>query len=177
MFLQPNKTWRWQYDDEHQSLSLIINNNMRFVSAVTGRKINQDGITASEFSCLHSQLYYQYLESLDEFDWPAPIKVQAALNALAIVEYHQPLIPQSWFFAHQGEMQECVQGEVLTLETERGDALFMAVEVEATTVLCMALEPGIFLNDYKTLNQFDAIKVMRDRIKPYSVPQALAQVG
>jgi cell division protein ZapC len=177
MYLQPNSNWQWKFDEERQMMTLLIDPDMLFVSGLEARKMSPIGFEASSFSCQHTQAYYHYLESLEPFAWPDPIKVQLALNALAACEFHKPLMPQSWFFAHQGEMQECHKGEILMLETERGDAYFMVVEVETTSALCMAIETNTYLTSTKYLPQFGIVKVMRDRLKPLPVAQTFAQTA
>ncbi|MFM2481204.1 cell division protein ZapC domain-containing protein [Celerinatantimonas sp. YJH-8] len=164
MLLQPNKEWRWLFESSRQRMTLLLGRDLQFITELEGHKMNIAGHSAQEFTCEQTRRYYQLVERLQVFDWPIPVKVQVVLNALTMAEYHKPVMPQSWFFEQGSEMQPCEVGDIIAMKTHYGHADFMVLEVEATTALCMALDPETPLSSTKTLNRFGVIKVMRDRI-------------
>ncbi|MFM2484068.1 cell division protein ZapC domain-containing protein [Celerinatantimonas yamalensis] len=175
MLLHPNKTWRWFYDPTLQRMTLLLGEQMQFVSELDGRKMSLAAQRAGEFTCDQTQRYLQLLDVLQGFNWPDPIKVQTALNALALAEYHKPVMPQSWFFEQGSQMQPCEFAEVVSLKTQCGLARFIVLDVEPTTALCMCLEKELVLGAAKTMHCFEVIKVMRDRLVEDEPPKVFAQ--
>lgn len=179
MLLHPNKEWRWFFDPSQQRMMLLLGRDLQFVTELEGRKMNTAGYSAQEFTCEQTQRYYQLIEQLQVYDWPTPVKVQIALNALALAEYHKPMMPQSWFFEQGNEMQPCEVGDIIAMKSHYGYADFLVLEVEPTTALCMALDRETQLSSTKTLNRFGVIKVMRDRIidQRSLIPHQYAHAG
>lgn len=172
MLLHPNKNWHWLFDSKLQRMTLLLGEQMQFVSELEGRKMSPAASQAGEFTCEQTQYYLYLLEVLEDTNWPDPIKVQTALNALTMKYFHKPMMPQSWFFTQGSEMQPCQFGELIQLKTQKSLAWFMVLEAEPTSALCMCLDKELWLSGAKSMSQFDVIKVMRDRIiEPESVKQ------
>ncbi|MEE1673112.1 cell division protein ZapC [Agarivorans aestuarii] len=183
MLIQPNKQWHWVFDTDKGVMTLELGENMLFVSKLCKKRCVQHAQEDSPFTTEHTQLYYQFLEQLEPFNWSDPIKVQICLNAVASAQFLKPLMPQSWFF----NTSACIQqeplqvGELAVLQTESGQARCVIVEVSEQSYTLMAIEGGLKLDERKSLSQFEAIKVMQDRVIPLSMllhnPNGLAQTG
>ncbi|CAG9001313.1 MAG: Cell division protein ZapC [Candidatus Celerinatantimonas neptuna] len=164
MLLQPNKHWHWFFDTEQQRMTLLLGEEMQFISELASRKMSHAAWDAQEFTCSQTQNYYHLLDSLEKIDWPDPIKVQIALNALTFAEFHSPIMPQSWFFERFSESNPCHFAELILLKTKDKNVQFIVLEATPETTLCMCLENKIKLTSAKIMNRFDIIKVMNDRI-------------
>lgn len=164
MLLQPNKSWQWYFDPTIQRMTLLLSDEMQFVSELEGRKMSPAAQRAEQFTCEQTHRYNRILESLAGYDWPDPIKVQMALNALTFADYHKPMMPQSWFFEQGREMQPCEFGEIIYLQAPQQLGRFIVLDVQPTTALCMSIDSEITLSATKTLCRFGVIKVMKDRI-------------
>ncbi|WP_220721231.1 cell division protein ZapC domain-containing protein [Agarivorans litoreus] len=170
MLIQPNKQWHWVFDTNKGVMTLELGENMLFVSKLCKKRCVQHAQEDGPFTTEHTQLYYQFLEQLEPFNWSDPIKVQICLNAVASAQFLKPLMPQSWFFnstasTHQNLLQV---GELAVLQTENAQARCVVVEVSEQTYTLMTIEGGLVLDERKSLSQFEAIKVMQDRVVPLS---------
>ena len=170
MLIQPNKQWHWVFDTSKGVMTLELGENMLFVSKLCKKRCVLHAQEDGPFTAEHTQLYYQFLEQLEPFNWSDPIKVQICLNAVASAQFLKPLMPQSWFFNTSTSIcQEPLKiGELAVLQTDSGQARCMIVERSDKSYTLMAIEGGLMLDERKSLNQFEAIKVMHDRVTPLS---------
>lgn len=168
MLLQPDKYWHWFFDPKQQRMTLLLGEQMQFVSELASRKMSHAAWNAQEFTCTQTQNYYHFLDALENVEWPDPVKVQIALNALTFSEFHRPIMPQSWFFERFSEFQSCQFAELVLLKTKYKNVRFIVLEASSETALCMCLEDEVELTSAKVMNRFEIIKVMNDRIIKYS---------
>ncbi|WP_411991256.1 cell division protein ZapC domain-containing protein [Agarivorans sp. DSG3-1] len=170
MLIQPNKQWHWVFDSNKGVMTLELGPNMLFVSKLCKKRCVQHAQEDSPFTAEHTQLYYQFLEQLESFNWSDPIKVQICLNAVASAQFLKPLMPQSWFFKSIATSSQNLLelGSLAVLQTEHSQTRCVVVEVSEQTYTLMAIEAGMVLDERKTLNQFEAIKVMQDRVASLS---------
>ncbi|UPW16783.1 cell division protein ZapC [Agarivorans sp. TSD2052] len=147
-------------------MTLELGPEMLFVSKLCKKRCVQHAQEDSPFTAEHTQLYYQFLEQLDSCNWSDPIKVQICLNAVASAQFLKPLMPQSWFFKSVATNlhTQLALGELAVLQTEQSQTRCVVVEVSEQTYTLMTIEAGMVLDERKTLNQFEAIKVMQDRV-------------
>ncbi|WP_427980787.1 cell division protein ZapC domain-containing protein [Agarivorans sp.] len=168
MLIQPNKHWHWIFDNNKGVMTLELGKDMLFVSKLCKKRCVQHAQEDSPFTAEHTQLYYQFLEQLEAFSWSDPIKVQICLNAVASAQFLKPLMPQSWFFKSiaQAQQPQLELGELVVLQSEHSQARCVVVERSEQTYTLMTIEDGLVLDERKTLAQFEAIKVMQDRVIP-----------
>ncbi|WP_394131994.1 cell division protein ZapC [Shewanella maritima] len=167
MLLMPNKDWHWEFNAEHKTLSIALGSEMEFLTPYNAKLLIPDALQASEFSVEHAKFYMNMLEQLPKILTMSDAAiVQTALNATAAHFLLKPQMPKSWFFETS---EECVYSEVgklfqLTCNNQRVLALVVENSLQAATVLL--LSPSCQLSGSKSLNQFDTIKVMHDRLQP-----------
>lgn len=170
MLIQPNKQWHWMFDTNKGVMTLDLGPNMLFVSKLCKKRCVLHAQEDSPFTTEQTQLYYQFLEQLEEVNWSEAIKVQICLNALAAAQFLKPLMPQSWFFKSIGTVQQSdlQLGQLVVLQSDYAHSRCVIVERSEQSYTVMTIEAGLQLDPRKSLGQFEAIKVMHDRVMPLS---------
>ncbi|WP_026972578.1 MULTISPECIES: cell division protein ZapC domain-containing protein [Aliagarivorans] len=175
MLIHPNNQWHWLFDPDKSAMTLELGDELLFVSALTTQRCVPYAQGDQPFSTEHAELYYAFLEGLDSFEWPAPVKVHVVLNAVAMVLFHKPMMPQSWFFkpiAHQ-YFTKLTVGEVVVCQGQEGNGRFVLLESNEKSYTLMYIDKQLSLDGIKHLQQFDTIKVMHDRVLPLRTAQSL----
>lgn len=165
MILKPDDNWLWQFDIDASTLSLKLGDEFEFQPYLPVKKMVAIKQPDMAFSLDDTTIYYQLLEQLSDHDLPNAIKVHWILNAITAIRFHKPLMPQSWFYATQAQRYQPQQGELVELVGKAfHGAQYLVLEACEQTSLCMLIEREHFLSAQKTLQQFDVIKVMNDRV-------------
>lgn len=171
--LQPTNSWHWQYAESEDELRLDLDDTMAFSTAYSKKHLTQEIYRDTQFS-IEDAHYYQFictqLQSLGL--WGEAQMVQIAFNATAVQRFFKPTMPKSWYFKpnqiinfNQSKGHESLGvGKPCLLYTEENVGQFLLVECGETASLCMLLDESLELTDSKSLNQFDMIKVMNDRL-------------
>ncbi|OAN17932.1 cell division protein ZapC [Photobacterium jeanii] len=178
--LKPNNSWKWYFDQQHNSLMLDLGNEMVFRVAIPAKLLVTCALEDNTFTVDDASIYQTFKDRIDNLDLPRARKAELALNAVAASRFHKPMMPKSWFFKTQSHGYEPELGEVVTLETETGTSKFIVIENSGSASLCMMAElDTLALNSTKEMKYCDTIKVMNDRIPPFveELHQGLALVG
>ncbi len=165
MILKPDNNWIWLYDQEQQKLTLDLGADMLFLSHYSSKKLIPAGLESTAFSIDDAAAYYQVIDKLTvQQSRPKAVIVQLALNAVAAIRFHMPLMPQSWFFTPSPNEQEPFLGDEVILTSAHGVASYIVIESCEQISLCMLVERNHQLASRKCLSQFDVIKVMNNRL-------------
>ncbi|MDF2177525.1 cell division protein ZapC [Aliiglaciecola sp. CAU 1673] len=157
--LRPDSQWRWYFDQQQACLAMQLSDEMVFLSAYGAKQLGRQPMAFEDFDLEDHQNYSQAAFLLDdEVQFTAAFKTQAALNACALLRFHKPLMPKSWFF-QRGMAGSGVGVATLTSNLHAAQVLVLQ---EGESCLCMLLDESLPLDEGKSLKQFEAIKVMRD---------------
>ena len=179
--LQPTNLWQWQYAESGDELRLDLDATMAFSTAYRKKHLTQEIFRDSQFSVEDAHFYQlicMQFQSLNLYS-DAQI-VQIALNATAVKRFFKPTMPKSWYFKENqlmnfnqghiggyggaGNQVSLGVGKSCLLYTEDNVGQFLLVECGDSASLCMLLDESLALNESKSLNQFEIIKVMNDRL-------------
>lgn len=171
--LQPTNSWQWQYAESEDELRLDLDATMAFSTAYRKKHLTQEIFRDTQFS-IEDAHFYQFMctQLQDLGHWSHAQMVQIALNATAVQRFFKPTMPKSWYFkANQMiNFNPCKRlasfsvGRPCALYTEDNVGQFLLVECSDSASLCMLLDESLMLTESKSLNQFDMIKVMNDRL-------------
>jgi cell division protein ZapC len=167
--LQPTNHWQWQFCPDKKELSLDIDPTMAFTTAYKQKHLTNEVFNDTSFS-VDDAHYYQYISArLQEMAcWSAPKMVQMALNATAAFRFYKPTMPKSWFFktnevtVHFGQQSQASVTQLLY--TDFGYGQFLVIEQNESAAVCMLLDEALQLSETKSMEQFEIIKVMNDRL-------------
>ncbi|QUM80874.1 cell division protein ZapC [Moritella sp. 5] len=175
MLLEPSNKWYWQYDCASQFIVIQLSDGLAMSCHLDKRNMNSLCKGRINFCAEDSSYYYYFLESLKDLALSVPEKVQIALNGVTNLRFHKVKMPQSWFFEYNYSDDKFSTGDVITLSLRGDNVQFVILEADDRVSTCMLLESSVQLSDSKTLNQFDVIRVMNDRVKlQNTVEKALA---
>ncbi|MDP5147166.1 cell division protein ZapC [Shewanella sp. ULN5] len=167
MLLMPNKDWHWEFNTRYQQLSISLGSEMEFLTPYKTKLLIPDALGMTEFSVEHAKYYIRLLEILPKVLHISDAGVvQTALNATAAHFLLKPQMPKSWFFSASDECVFCSTGKLFQLNCNGVGVLVLVVEDSLQAATVMLLSKSCALSDTKTLNQFDTIKVMHNRLHP-----------
>ncbi|TCI03163.1 cell division protein ZapC [Corallincola luteus] len=169
MLMQPRQGWRWYFDESADRLCVALDDDMHFKTHFRRKQLCPVALQSQPFSTDDAKEYHQILEVLLAYKLlPQPLLVQCALNAVAAKRFLLPMMPKSWFFT-PGAAQLNVHNDLLVeLQCLSGAVgQFLVLETTEQACLCMLLDDSIALSDSKSMQMFDCIKVMNDRVVGY----------
>lgn len=115
-----------------------------------------------------AEFYQHALNTLSEtYNDPHPYLVQAALNATAAKRFLKPQMPKSWFFLPGSSRLTLQEGVLVQMQSTCDTGEFFILETSETTSVCMLFKGPLELNESKSMQAFDVIKVMNDRVTNY----------
>ncbi|MGF1726403.1 cell division protein ZapC [Photobacterium nomapromontoriensis] len=172
--LKPNNSWEWYYDQQNDALMLDLGDEMVFRVAIPTKHLVPCAFTKTDFTVDDATVYQTYLESLSGLALSAPRKAELALNAVTASRFHKPMMPKSWFFLEKRAGCNPESGDIVTLQTELGQANYLIIENSGCASLCMMadVEP-LALTSTKDMQFCDIIKVMNDRMEVFEQPQEM----
>ncbi|MCL1144144.1 cell division protein ZapC [Shewanella gaetbuli] len=167
MLLMPNKDWHWEFNSRYQQLSISLSSEMEFLTPYKTKQLIPDALTRAEFSVEHAKFYIRLLEMLPKVLHISDAGiVQTALNATAAHFLLKPQMPKSWFFEASDECVFSDTGKLFQINCNGKSALVLVVENSLQAATVMLLSQSCALTESKSLNQFDVIKVMHNRLHP-----------
>lgn len=178
--LKPNNSWTWYYDSKHDSLMLDLGDDMIFRVSIPPKHLITSAYDRTDFTVDDASVFQTFVESVAQLELPEPRKAELALNAVAASRFHKPMMPKSWFFHTQSEGCEPQEADIVTLETDAGQAKFLVIENSGCASLCMLAEASpLALTSTKEMAFCDTIKVMNDRMQAHVIEKTvnLALVG
>ncbi|MGL4755587.1 MAG: cell division protein ZapC [Aeromonadaceae bacterium] len=169
MILVPDDHWHWMYDEKMDRLLLDLSADMQFATAYRGKQLTDDVRHSAAFSLDDTSHYFHLLECIGELPFAEAERVQIVLNAVAAMRYAKPQMPQSWHLQEFNLLSRPpLLGEVVMLANSFGHADVLVIEPGEKASLCMLLCGELILSEDKTLHVHQLIKVMNNRIIPYS---------
>jgi cell division protein ZapC len=165
MLLEPSNKWYWQYDSISQFIVIQLSDGLAMSCHLDKRNMNNLCKGRVNFCADDSSYYYYFLEALKDLALSVPEKVQIALNAVTNLRFHKVRMPQSWFFEYNYSDNKFTTGDLVSLSLSDNAVQFVILEADNRVSTCMLLESSVQLSDSKTLNKFDVIRVMNDRVK------------
>lgn len=168
MILVPNDSWQWNYDEKTDSLVLDLSDRMQFTTAFRSKQLTSQAKCSRQFTLDDASHYYHLLECIGELPFSEAERVQIVLNAIAVIRFAKPQMPQSWYFREFNLLHEApLFGEVVTLVCESGHRDFLVIEPGDNASICLLLEGTMQLAEDKVLSAHSFIKVMNNRIIPF----------
>lgn len=167
MRIKPNKNWKWNFCQTKNRLTLDMGDDMIFVSAFEKRHLINDAFLGEFISVEQSEDFTQFVEKLEQqLPVPSDFIYQVALNCLVAKSFYKPLMPKSWFFNPAPVLSNALLANVVKLQSSIEERHYVVVESNLNASTLMLIEKSHDLNGVKSLNQFNLIKVMNDRLNP-----------
>ncbi|RLV60041.1 cell division protein ZapC [Parashewanella curva] len=169
MLFMPKRDWQWKYNDEHEVLSVLLGDEVEFLTPYSKKQLIPDALMDVKFDVTHAKFYLDLIDRLQRALKTSDAGlVQIVLNATAAHFMLQSQMPKSWFFKPSSTCVFSENGKVFTLRTEMNNEtlLVLAVDAGLQSTCVMVLSAECAVSDKKTLKQFDVIKVMNDRLSP-----------
>ena len=163
--LQPKTDWYWYCDKQHLMLSL--GQNLQFKTAYLSHRLLNAPTDKQWFSVEDSAHYSFLADHLQScrLNVSGAELTQILINAVAALVFHKPVALRSWYFAEQTHSGAIHQ--LASLENDKGKGDVLLLEQNANAATCMVISKSLTLDCDKQLNQFELIKVMKNRLVPF----------
>lgn len=163
--LKPNDTWTWYFEEQSSSLMLDLGQDMLFQTNLVRKLLVDCAFGQNEFTVDDASAFQTYKEQIQYLGLSEPRQAELTLYCVAAKRFHKPVQPKSWFFDHRGEGYQPIEGDIISLVNEYGEANFIVLEVGDSASLCISVSrDGFTLTSSKVLKFGDSIKVMHDRM-------------
>lgn len=169
--LQATKQWQWIACANKNRLLLDLNDDMQLCTPYKLRQLTDCVFENPRFSLEDAAFYEQVYNYLDGFDLYKPAQIcQIALNATAVKFHLKPVLAKSWFFEEYTGTQPSTEAIVkLTSKAQTGE--FLIVEHCPVASICLNLNETFKLDDNLSLEQFEVIRVLNNRVHPLLLEQ------
>ncbi|AWL11899.1 hypothetical protein HMF8227_01424 [Saliniradius amylolyticus] len=167
MMLQPDTSWLWYFDEEHQKLALKLTDDMVFVTPYANKRLTHlPAAKGDGFDLQDLESYTRYAHQLDAAlpEMTPPEKTQIAINACAVMRFFKLQAPKSWYFKRHRYAGH--HHQLATIHTEDGEARVFVLDEQEDVCNIMLLDEQFSLSSTKTLQQFDVLKVHLDCLLP-----------
>ncbi|ALU41787.1 cell division protein ZapC domain-containing protein [Pseudoalteromonas rubra] len=164
--LQASKEWRWIRCSHRNRLLVDLGEDLQLCTPFRLRQLTEDSLHSVDLSVDEAAFYRNVYDYLLGFKvWSEPQCCQIALNATAAKFHLLPVQAKSWFFnCYNGGQPLCEA--VVTLQSRCQSGEFLIVDHNQETSMCINLTQGFMLDENIELEQFQAIKVLNDRVHP-----------
>lgn len=165
--LQPNEQWIWELN-QAGVLTLDLGDDMLFQTPYKKRFLSEViQQQAMSFSVEDAAFYEGFMDALTDFaEWSQAKKVQLALNATAVMGFYKPVMPKSWFYQENPspDMSLLEMCSVVRLQTKYESANCLVINDTDNVVTTLLLDQSLQIDDQNDVQQFEVIKVMKNRI-------------
>mgnify|MGYP000058941807 CR=1 FL=1 len=169
--LQAKADWYWCFDEQSQTLRLNMTEFV-FVTACKAKKLIPDAKQTRPFSIEDNQSYCEFYNLVtQQIDVSEASAVQIALNALAQHHFILDEQPKSWYFLPQKNPRQDMFEQVVIIQSQFETGLFLVLEEGNDCVKVMLLSQHLQLTETKTMQQFEIVKVMNNRVASLSTHQ------
>lgn len=164
--LQASKQWKWIACPVRNRLLIDLDQDMQLCTPYKLRQLTDSVLADPNFSLADAAFYQQVYQYLDGFNvWKAAQLCQIALNATAAKFYLKPMLAKSWFFDPYTGSEPSVEA-VVKLQSRLQAGEFLIIEHCKDASLCISLAEHFQLDENLSLNQFEAIRVLNNRVHP-----------
>ncbi|WP_440055990.1 cell division protein ZapC domain-containing protein [Pseudoalteromonas sp. T1lg65] len=169
--MQASKEWQWIRCDKRNRLLVDLGEELQLCTPFRIRNLTEDSATNPNFSLSEAEFYQSVYTYLNHFGvWSEARCCQIALNATAAKFHLQPMQAKSWFFKPYVGNQHVTEA-VVQLNSKRDCGEFLIIEHDGQASLCLSLNDNFVLDEGIMLEQFQAIKVLNDRLAPLVINQ------
>jgi cell division protein ZapC len=163
--VQASKEWQWLRCYERNRLLIDLGDELQLCTPYRLYQLTGDSESNPNF-CIDDAEYYQnvffYLQNFKV--WTDAQCCQIALNATAAKFHLKPMLAKSWFFnEYTGNADRTEAIVALSSSVQTGE--FFIVECDLETSLCISLNETFKLDEHLTLEPFQAIRVLNNRIQ------------
>lgn len=159
--------WHWVYDPEHSKLHIELADGLVHTAPYKSSRLVPLHAMRAAFATEDAALFQSFYDALEQTGIvAAQTALEASLNYLIITRYGRPQMPQSWYFQTAQQVPDAIEvGQVVTLNSGLSEANCVVTACDGEFVECMVLAEAFSLSDIKTLQQYDVIKVMPNRLQ------------
>ena len=167
--LQASAQWNWYACPTNKCLMLDLGDEMEFCTPFKLRLLTDDVLENPHFSLRDADFYQQVSSYLASFElWNQAQICQIAINATAAKFYLKPVLAKSWFFkSYTGSVPSTEA--IILLQSKMVEGQFLIVDHTEQASLCLNLEKNYQLDENLSLQQFEVIRVLNDRIYPLNI--------
>lgn len=164
--LQASKQWQWIACPKQNRLLLDLDDNMQLRTPYKLRQLTDCVFSNPRFSLEDAAFYEQVYNYLDGFNLYKPAQIcQIALNATAVKFHLKPVLAKSWFFQEYIGNEPSVEA-IIKLASKVQIGEFLIVEHCPDASICINLSENFKLDDNLSLEQFEVIRVLNNRVHP-----------
>jgi cell division protein ZapC len=175
--LQPQSNWFWF--TENRQLMLSMGEQWQCTTAYGEKQIvdlpsvdissGNCGTKDSEkwFSLSDTQWYLTIANSLvaSGANFSEAQLTHILINATAALRFHKPISPKSWFF---DEVENYgVHNRLARINNILNSGVVLILSDEEPLATCMLISAHLHLTEVKHLEQFELIKVAKNRLEPF----------
>ena len=169
--LQASKQWKWLACAKNNRLLVDLDQDMQLCTPYKLRQLTDAVLQEPNFSLEDAAFYQQVYQYLETFSlWKPAELCQIALNATAVKFHLKPVLAKSWFFHEYHGSQPSVEA-VVKLCSQAQEGEFLIVDHSSEASVCINLSQHFQLDENLSLKQFEAIKVLNNRIHPVYIQQ------
>ena len=162
--LHPMSDWFWF--SENSQLMLSMGKEWQCTTAYGQHQIIDLPKSHQLFSLSDTECYMflaEHLNSSGQHFSDAQL-THILINATAAIMFHKPVTPKSWFL---DEIESFGFHHRLARVTNKFNSGVVLVLIDENALAtCMLISVNLQLNETKLLNQFDLIKVAKNRLEP-----------
>ncbi|BBM64636.1 MULTISPECIES: cell division protein ZapC [Vibrio] len=163
--LKPSDKWNWYFDEQSTYLMLDLGEDMLFQTNLSRKLLVNCAFSHNEFTVDDASAFQTYSERIRCLDINEYRQAELTLYCVAAKRFHKPVQPKSWFFDAQSCGHEPEEGDMVFLNNQYSDGVFIVLEAGDSSSLCAYVGQDEFLLDGNKCLQFgQPIKVMHDRM-------------
>ncbi|MCQ8876841.1 cell division protein ZapC [Pseudoalteromonas shioyasakiensis] len=164
--LQASKQWKWIACPTQNRLLVDLDQDMQLCTPYKLRQLTDYVLAEPCFSLEDAAFYQQVYQYLDGFNlWQPAQLCQIALNATAAKFHLKPVLAKSWFFQPYTGVEPSVEA-VIKLQSRIQCGEFLIIDHSEDASLCICLSEHYQLDENLSLNQFEVIRVLNNRVHP-----------
>lgn len=164
--LQASKQWKWIACPTNNRLLVDLDQDMQLCTPYKLRQLTDSVLSEPNFSLEDAAFYQQVYQYLEGFNlWQAAQLCQIALNATAAKFHLKPVLAKSWFFEPYTGHEPSVEA-IIKLQSRIQVGEFLIIDHSDDASLCISLSEHYQLDENLSLNQFEAIRVLNNRVHP-----------
>lgn len=162
------QNWQWSFRDNQQlviELDRNIFQHLRFKRSLLRDRLPET-VSFSMDDASQFQRFSDYLDTYSAFS--ASEQFELALHACALVRFGKLMLPQSWYFKF-GDFDDLHPWPTThlfcALDSGLEQADFLIIEQDDRCSLCMLVDEQFSLDGIRTLQRFDVVRVLNDRLQ------------